>query len=323
MNSGGPHDLTLSVPRLFFGYATGGNLLFPLSVGGTSILAPEWPTAEGIFNQVKCHRPTILINTPAMIAKMLDWAEQHPNECDLSSIRLMTSAGEKLPSSIYDRWVRIFPNTPLCDGLGFAEHWYFVSVNRPGEIRPGTVGRIIPSLDVMICDEEGKQLSDGEEGAASFRDGWFVPGDLAKLVPDIDGHRRLVYVGRSGSYFKVSGRWVNADEVTDTLLQHSAVAECTVLPYEDQGGLTKPAAFVVLRPDHQVDEDTLKTYVLTKLEGYKCPQRVIFLAELPRTPLGKVDLAALKRQLKEIPTTQPAVDEHEDGLGIDIDETSS
>jgi len=84
-------DVTLSVPKLYFGYATGSNLFFPFAAGGTSALFPEAVTAEILFEKIRRFRPTILINVPTMILKMVS----HPDarKQDLSSIRVCTSAG--------------------------------------------------------------------------------------------------------------------------------------------------------------------------------------------------------------------------------------
>lgn len=297
-------DRTLSVPKLFFGYATGGNLLFPLAVGGTAVLCPEQPTPERIFAQIERHRPTRLFNTPAFIAKMLTWAEEHPRDRDVFGLKEMYSAGENLPEEIRQRWERMYSTVPLMDGLGFAEHWYFVWLN----------GVVIPPLQVKICGEAGEDVADGQVGylwvsgpalangyykdeaatTAAFRNGgWFVPGDLARR--EADG--QLTYIGRSASSFKVSGRWVYPAEIENCLLQHQAVAECAVVPYEAELGLIKPEAFIVVRSGASMSVSEIQKHVLDSLAPHKCPQQVMFLPELPRTPLGKVDLNALKKLL--------------------------
>ncbi len=311
-------DRTLSVPRLFFGYATGGNLLFPLAVGGTAVLKSAWPTEEKVFAQIMRYRPTIVINTPAMVSRMLDYAAAHPTEVDLSSVRFMTSAGEKLPDSVYLRWVVQFPDVPLCDGLGFAEHWYFVSWNRPQMIAVCTAGEVIPGLQVKICAEDGQELPLGDVGelwvtgpamargyfndeeatAAAFRGGWFVGGDLARLTSH-GGAIYLTHMGRVANTFKVNGRWVYPDQVVDVLLTHPAVGECAVIARTDDGGVTKPMAFIVLKSENgvipAVDISTLAALVLGGLGSHQCPRFWRFLQEpLPRTHLGKVDLQALR-----------------------------
>ncbi|HWN67085.1 MAG TPA: AMP-binding protein, partial [Haliangium sp.] len=91
----GPGDVTLSVPKLYFGYAMGSNLLFPFSVGASTILFPERCTADVLFGHIARHRPTVLINVPTMVNHMVS----HPaaRAQDLSCLRLATSAGEALP----------------------------------------------------------------------------------------------------------------------------------------------------------------------------------------------------------------------------------
>src|SRR2546425_1094192 len=84
-------DVTLSVPKLYFGYATGSNLFFPFAGGGTTALFPEPATAEVLFEKIRRFRPTVLVNVPTMIHKMVS----HPDarRQDLSSLRVCTSAG--------------------------------------------------------------------------------------------------------------------------------------------------------------------------------------------------------------------------------------
>ena len=147
-------DVTLSVPKLFFGYATGSNLLFPFSVGASVALFSERCTAEVLFDKIREHRPTILINVPTMIKKLLD----HPTaaERDLSCLRLSTTAGEALPPALHARWDQAY-GVDLLDGLGTAEMWHIFLSNRPGQARPGTLGTVVPGFEVKVCDEEGER----------------------------------------------------------------------------------------------------------------------------------------------------------------------
>ena len=136
-------DVTLSVPKLYFGYATGSNLLFPFAAGAAAVLFDERCTAEVLFAQIARHRPTILINVPTMINQMVS----HPDagRQDLSSLRLATSAGEALPAELHARWDERF-GVALLDGLGTAEMWHIFLSNRPGRIRRGTLGEVVPGL---------------------------------------------------------------------------------------------------------------------------------------------------------------------------------
>ncbi|HEX6715688.1 MAG TPA: AMP-binding protein, partial [Pyrinomonadaceae bacterium] len=96
-------DLTVSVPKLFFGYATGTNLLFPFAVGGATALFAERSTAEKMFEVIKHYKPTILTTVPTMINSMLN--VPGASREDLASLRFCYSAGEALPKELYERWM--------------------------------------------------------------------------------------------------------------------------------------------------------------------------------------------------------------------------
>lgn len=298
-------DVTLSVPKLFFGYATGSNLFFPFSVGGTSVLFPERPTPEVLFDKIRRHRPTILVSVPSMVNQMVS----HPDaaRADLSSLRFATAAGEALPEILYHRWKDAF-GVELLDGLGTAEMWHIFVTNRLDDVRPGTLGRVVPGFEVRVCDEEGVEVADGEVGRLwvrggaralgywhdlelteqAFRGEWFVGGDLVSR----DAEAYVTHRGRADDAVKVKGKWFRPQEVESCLLDHPAVAECAVIAVEDEDGLAKPVAFVV--PAGEVGEDELQRHVLDRLEAYKHPRRVYLVDALPQTHLGKVDRARLR-----------------------------
>jgi benzoate-CoA ligase family protein len=251
-------DVTLSVPKLYFGYATGSNLLFPFSVGASCALFTERCTADVLFEKIALHRPTVLINVPTMINHMVS----HPDAAtqDLSSLRVCTSAGEALPVELHERWNEAF-GVDLLDGLGTAEMWHIFLSNRPGDVRPGTLGRVVPGFEVQVCDDDGHELPPGEVGwmwvrgnsraagywqnmektREAFRGEWYASGDM--IVRDEEGIFR--YCGRGDDMLKVSGKWLSPGEVENCLLQHPAVEEVAVVGVEEGTGLVKPHAFVV------------------------------------------------------------------------------
>jgi benzoate-CoA ligase family protein len=300
-------DVTLSVPKLYFGYATGSNLFFPFAVGGTSVLFPERSTADAIFDQIRAHRPTILVNVPTMINHMV----LHPDAArqDLSCLRLTTSAGEALPVELYQRWMERF-GVEILDGLGTAEMWHIFISNRPGDVRPGTLGRVVPGFEIRACDDEGREAPRGETGwlwvrgrsraigywqqmektAAAFRGEWYVTGDLVRI--DAEGY--VTYEGRGDDMLKVGGKWLAPAQVENCLRTHPAVHECAVVGVRDASGLVKPHAYVVARETRPGLAEELQEYVKRRLEPYKYPREVIFLPSLPRTHLGKVDRGRLR-----------------------------
>ncbi|MBS2035705.1 benzoate-CoA ligase family protein [bacterium] len=301
------NDRTLSVPKLFFGYATGSNLFFPFSVGATSILFPEKSTAEALLDQIERHRPTILINVPTLVNQMVNQGADR----DLSSLRLATSAGEALPEALYHKWKATF-GVELLDGLGTAEQWHVFLSNQVGEVRPGSLGRPVPGFDVRIRDEEGRDVGPGEIGRlwaggdaralcywqlpeasqAALQGRFFASSDLMRQ--DEDGY--FYFCGRADELLKVSGRWLAPADVESCLLTHPAVKECAVVGQVGGDGLTRPHAFVIA---DGVSEQQLKEHVLARLEPYKHPRGVTFVDTLPRTHLGKVDRGALRRLLQD------------------------
>jgi len=301
-------DVTLSIPKLYFGYATGSNLLFPFAVGASVVLFPEHPTADLLFELIERHRPSILINVPTMINQMVS----HPDADtkDLSSLRFATSAGEALPVPLYERWKDLF-SVELLDGLGTAEMWHVFVTNRPDDVKPGTLGRVVEGFEIEIRDDDGNLVGAGEPGKMwvrgnsraigywrnsrrnqeAFQGEWFVGGDL--VARDAEGY--ITYCGRGDDVMKVGGKWLAPQEVESCLMRHDAVRECAVVGVENAEGLTKPIAFVIADAAEGL-EGALKQHVLDHLDAYKHPRRVIVLDQFPRTHLGKVDRGALKRQ---------------------------
>ncbi len=301
------NDITLSVPKLFFGYATGSNLLFPFSVGATAVLFPDHPTAEILFDKIRHHRPTVLINVPTMINHMV--SDPRAAEQDLSCLRFATSAGEALPIPLHERWNEMF-GVDLLDGLGTAEMWHVFLSNLPGAIRPGTLGRVVPGFEIDVRDGDGRPLGAGEVGrlwvrgnslangywqqaeetAQAFRGEWFVGGDLVSR----DAEGWVTYQGRGDDVLKVGGKWLVPGEVENCLLRHTLVRECAVVGITDANGLTKPHAFVVATEHSPRLAEELKERVLEELSPYKHPRRIHFVDGLPRTHLGKIDRGKLK-----------------------------
>ncbi len=182
-------DITMAVPKLIFGYATGSNLFFPLSVGASAVLFPEHPTPSVIVEHMARHRPTVLINVPTMIGKLL--ADPASATADFSSLRFATSAGEALPPHLYDEWMRVY-GVELLDGLGTAEMWHIFLTNRLGDVKPGTVGKPVAGFDIRICDEAGSEVADGEIGLLWVRGGSRAWGYWQNLDRDRGGVPRPV-----------------------------------------------------------------------------------------------------------------------------------
>src|SRR5437764_1263683 len=304
-------DLTVSVPKLFFGYATGTNLLFPFAVGGVTALFAERSTPEKLFEVIERYRPTILTTVPTMINGMLN--VENASGHDLSSIRFCYSAGEALPVELYRRWKETF-SVEICDGIGSAEMFHIYITNRPGDVKPGSLGRIVEGYQARIVDADENELPVGEMGTlkikgdsaalcywnahekskATFAGDWCTTGDQFHV--DEDGY--YWYHGRTDDMLKVSGIYAAPAEIENCLLQHEAVLEAAVVGHDDGSGLFKPKAFLVLREGHAAGEELaqeIKSFVKSRLALYKYPRWVEFVPSLPKNDRGKIDRKALKR----------------------------
>ena len=302
-------DLTVSVPKLFFGYATGTNLLFPFAVGGATALFAERSTAEKVFEVIKRYRPTILTTVPTMINSMLNVPGASPE--DLSSLRFCYSAGEALPKELYERWMNAF-GVDICDGIGSAEMFHIYITNRPGDIMPGSLGRIVDGYQARIVDADDKEVDTGEMGTLrikgdsaalcywnahekskeTFAGDWCTSGDQFHV--DEDGY--YWYHGRTDDMLKVSGVFVAPAEIENCLLQHEAVLECAVVGHESEG-LVKPKAFVVLREGFEGADalaEEIKQFVKDNIAIYKYPRWIEFVISLPKNDRGKIDRKKLK-----------------------------
>jgi benzoate-CoA ligase family protein len=305
-------DLTVSVPKLFFGYATGTNLLFPFAVGGATALFSERPTPDKLFEVIQRYQPTILTTVPTMINAMLnaEGAKSH----DLSSIRFCYSAGEALPVELYHRWKETF-GVEICDGIGSAEMFHIYITNRPGDVKPGSLGRVVDGYKAKIVDGDGNEVPTGEMGTLkikgdsaalcywnahekskeTFAGDWCTTGDQFQV--DAEGY--YWYHGRTDDMLKVGGIFVAPSEIENCLLQHEAVLECAVIGHDLGDGLVKPKAFIVPREGQEPAEElaeAIKEFVKSKLALYKYPRWIEFVSSLPKNDRGKIDRRLLKQQ---------------------------
>jgi benzoate-CoA ligase len=302
-------DVTVSVPKLFFGYATGTNLLFPFAFGAATVFFSERSEPGTLFDVIERYKPTVLTSVPTMIGGMLN----HPGGAgrDLSSLRLVLSAGEALPPVLYRRWKETF-GIEILDGIGSAEMFHIYISNYPGDVVPGSLGRLVPGYEARIVGPDGGDVAEGEAGTLwikgesaailywqahekskeVLRGDWVVTGDHMRRDPQ--GY--YWYEGRTDEMLKVGGIFVSPLEVENCLLQHPAVAECAVIGYKDADGLVKPKAFVVLR-ERQGDETIareLQEFVKGRLAPFKYPRAVEFVPSLPKNDRGKIDRRRLQ-----------------------------
>jgi benzoate-CoA ligase len=303
-------DITVSVPKLFFGYATGTNLLFPFAVGAATALFAERSTPEKLFQVIRRYRPTILTTVPTMINGMLN--VQDSEIVDVSSLRFCYSAGEALPVELYERWMRKF-DVEIYDGIGSAEMFHIYITNRPGDVMPGSLGRLVEGYEARIIDGAGNEVPTGEMGTLQ------IIGDSAALCYwnahkksketfagdrcttgdqfHVDEKGYYWYHGRTDDMLKVGGVYVAPAEIENCLLQHDSVLECAVVGHDGGDGLIKPKAYIVLREGHSPSDGLvteMKEFVKSRLALFKYPRWIEFVPSLPKNDRGKIDRKSLK-----------------------------
>ncbi len=323
----GPDDRTVSVPKLFFGYATGTNLLFPFAVGGSTALFADRSTPARLYEMNERYRPTVLTSVPTMFHAMLEEERAAAGAAtDLSGLRFCLSAGEALPPELYHRWKARF-GVEILDGIGSAEMFHIYITNKPGDVTPGSLGTLVPGYEARIVDDAtGRDVAPGDVGTLLVRgdsamvgywqehekskrtcrgDDWVATSDQFRR----DEAGRFWYAGRADDLLKVSGIFVSPSEVENCLLAHPAVLECAVAGFRDEGDLVKPLAFVVPRDRPHPDPlpggegggpagdalaRELMAFVKARLAPYKYPRKIVFLDALPKNERGKLDRKVLR-----------------------------
>jgi benzoate-CoA ligase family protein len=308
-------DRCFSVPKLFFAYGLGNAMYMPLAVGATSILFPGAPTPANAYAVIETHRPTLFFSVPTSYAMLLSHRRESGPDFDLSTVRLAVSAGESLPSALYERFRERF-GVEIIDGIGSTETLHMFIANPPGAVKPGSSGTIIPGYEARIVDDAGLPVKAGDVGHLYIKGDsicaaywnqhektkdtisghWIRTGDT--YSQDADGY--YWHAGRSDDMLKVGGQWVSPTEVEHVLVQHASVQECAVVARADGDGLVKPHAFVVLRAGIEAGDDlgaALQAFVRSHLADYKRPRWVEFVSELPKTATGKIQRFHLRDRL--------------------------
>jgi len=307
-------DRCFSISKLFFAYGLGNGLYFPLSVGATSILLSGPPRPDRVFEVIERHRPTLFFSVPSNYASLLAHVRQGDRDFDLSCVRWAVSAGEALPAVIFHRFQERF-GVQILDALGSTEALHMMIANRPGYVRPGSSGQIIPGFEARIVDENNRQVAAGEIGNLivkadsvcayywnqhektkdTIEGHWIRTGD--KYYRDDDGF--FWYAGRSDDMLKVSGVWVSPIEIESVLLEHVAVQEAAVVARPDEQQLPRTVACVVVRESFQPTAalaSELQAFVEGRLARFKRPHQIEFHTELPKTATGKLQRFKLRER---------------------------
>jgi len=310
-------DVCFSAAKLFFAYGLGNAMTFPLWLGATTVLLAGAPSPDSTFEVIETHRPSVFYGVPTLYAAQLK-ALEAPGAAprDLASLRVCVSAGEALPAALYRRWKERV-GVDILDGIGSTEALNTFISNRPGDVKPGSSGRVVPGYRARIVGDDGAEVKAGDSGrlqiagdslariywnnpektAAAMLDGWFDTGDT--YIRDADG--TYLYCGRNDDMMKVGGIWCSPFEIEAKLIEHPKVLEAAVVGRADDAELIKPEAFVVL--DDPADggpgasdatAEELLQHCKRGLARYKYPRWFNFVDSLPKTATGKIQRFKLR-----------------------------
>jgi benzoate-CoA ligase family protein len=307
----GASDVVFSASKMYFAFGLGNTLYFPAGVGASSLLVPERLDGERALEIIAHERPTVFFTVPTLYARMLQ-VQDAGHRFDLSSLRLCVSSGEALPPAVFDAWTERF-GMPLHDVIGSTEALHDFIATRPGRVKRGTVGEIVPGFDARIVDDDGADVPAGvvghllvkgpttapyywnraERTRQTMLGEWLGTGDM--FARDGDGYFR--FSGRGDDMLKAGGQWISPAEVEARLVEHPLVLEAAVVARPDANGLAAPHACVVLGNGGAATpslEHELRDWLRAGLAHYKVPRALEFVAELPKTATGKIQRFRLR-----------------------------
>jgi 4-hydroxybenzoate-CoA ligase len=305
-------DVIFSAAKLFFAYGLG-TMFCATWTGATLVLYSERPTPQTVFETLRGFQPTIFFAVPTLYAAIL--ADPECRKDNMSNrLRLCFSAGEPLPPHVGTEWKERF-GLDIVNGVGSTEMGHLFVTNLPDAVEYGTSGVPVDGYDLRLVDENGNDVADEELGELlvrcqssavgywnqraksrrTFLGEWTRTGD--KYVRRPDGV--YTYCGRTDDMFKVSGLCVSPFEVEAALISHPLVLEAAVVPAEDNNGLVKPKAYVVLKDFGGNDAgramyEELKVHVKRSIGPWKYPRWIEFVDSLPKTATGKVQRYMLR-----------------------------
>lgn len=303
-----PSDVGLGLLPLFHIYGLTVVLGLTFATGSAVVLVERFDP-QTLVSTIAERHVTVVPGVPAMWTALANMPGIPPGA--FAEVRVATSGADRLPVEVADRIAERF-GLVVREGYGLTEASPVVTSSIGCDARIGSVGRPLPGVQVRVVDTDGIDVLVGDPGevwvkgpnvfagywedpaataAVLDTEGWLHTGDLAV----VDEAGNLTLVDRAKDLIIVSGFNVYPAEVEDVLLAHPAVVGCAVVgvPHPYSGEAVK--AYVVVDGSTSVEEDEMIAWCADRLARYKCPEKVMFVDELPRGVAGKV----LRRELAE------------------------
>ncbi len=298
----------------------------PMSNAATQVMyegTPDHPERDRFWKIIEKYKVTIFYTAPTAIRSFMKWGTQWPENCHLSSLRLLGSVGEPINP---EAWMWYYTHIgkeqcPIVDTWWQTETGCIMISALPGitDLKPGSATRPLPGVNVVILDDDGKEIQQGggilgitqpwpsmlrgiwgdpERYKQTYWSRWpgiYFPGDGVKR--DKDGF--LWLLGRVDDIMLVAGHNISTMEVESALVDHPSVAESAVVGISDAIKGQAIAGFVILKEGNKPSDDmikTLKEHVAKKIGAIARPEKILFTPELPKTRSGKI----MRRLLRDI-----------------------
>jgi acyl-CoA synthetase (AMP-forming)/AMP-acid ligase II len=285
--------------------------LTTLSVGGKVVVARSFDSHE-LLPLLRRHQPTVLAMIPAALLALVRDHDLRPD--DFSSLRICRAGADKVSTELLTEFAAL-AGFPIVEGYGMTEVG-IATLNPPsGEIRPGSIGIPVGGFSIALRDEDGNQNEVEQVGRIWIRtrsqmvgyweapdataevcvDGWLDSGDLARA--DADGY--LWFFGRKKQVIVHDGSNISPYEVEGALVDHPAVDLAGVVGVHDEVHGESVRAYVTCREGAAPPSSAELIVHCRERVGYKAPEEVVFLEEMPLNPTGKIDRVGLKRMAED------------------------
>ncbi len=308
-------DRLLGILPVFHSLGLAGTVILPLCTGLQTVYWPNPTEGARLAAMVDAYGVSTLIATPTFLQTMLRAADAR----QLRTLRLVFTGAERCPEHVYERFAAMVPDGVLCEGYGVTECSPVISVNTPDDPRPGTIGRLLPSMEMLLLDAEtGGEAQEGDVGRLLVRGpnvfagylgdvkspfvehggrAWYDTGDLVRLDPDGVLH----FAGRLKRFVKLGGEMISLpaiEGVLEAAFADSDDPELAVLATPDE---EHPE--LVLLATRELDRQQVNIRIraagLSPLHNIR---RVIRVDEIPLLGSGKIDYRQLGRiSLEEAP----------------------
>jgi long-chain acyl-CoA synthetase len=300
-------DLIITAIPMYHIFALTVNGMLMFSTGVKSVLITNPRDIKGFVKELTKHKFTIITGVNTLFNGLLN----NPDfkDLDFSHLKGAVGGGMAVQDIVAQRWEEV-TGKPLVEGYGLSETSPVLCCNPlDGGHKRGTIGLPMPSTEVAIFDDDGKQLAQGERGeicargpqvmsgywrkdneGVFFPGGWFKTGDIGIMDPE--GFFKIV--DRKKDMIKVSGFNVFPNEIENVIASNPKVLEVAAIGVPDVKSGEVIKVFIV-KKDQSLTEEEVKKYCHENLTNYKVPKYVEFRNELPKTNVGKI----LRRALKE------------------------